>query len=322
MTLLAVDRLSITFGTPANPLPIVRDVSFELARGGTLGIVGESGSGKSMTALSLIGLLPDAARVGGSILFDGTELANATEATWLPLRGWRIGFVFQEPMTSLNPVHTIGRQIAESLILHGLKNANAARAEALRLLDRVRLPRAAERLDAYPHELSGGQRQRVMIAIAIACNPALLIADEPTSALDVTVQRQIVALLQELQTETGMGLIVISHDLGVIADLADRSIVLYGGRIMEEGPTRGLFATQGHPYTRGLIAARPGRHLGKGARLPAIPGNVPAAADFAPGCPFFGRCSIGREDVCRDVPPPPVAFGQTVARCYFTGGRT
>jgi peptide/nickel transport system ATP-binding protein len=318
MTLLSVDRLTIAFGPAAASVPIVREVSFDLAAGDTLGIVGESGSGKSMTALSLIGLLPETARVGGHIRFEGADMARASERDWLALRGRRIGFVFQEPMTSLNPVHTIGRQIAEGLRLHGLKDAAAARSEALRLLDRVRLPRAAERLDAFPHELSGGQRQRVMIAIAIACNPALVIADEPTSALDVTVQRQIVALLKEVQAETGMGLIVISHDLGVIADLADRSLVLYGGRVMEEGPTLSLFRDAAHPYTRGLIAARPGRHMEKGARLPAIRGNVPAAADFAPGCPFYGRCDFG-VDMCRDTLPPPVVRPSSVARCHFAG---
>jgi peptide/nickel transport system ATP-binding protein len=316
LSLLTVETLSIGFGTPAAPVRIVRDVSFALAAGGTLGIVGESGSGKSMTALALIGLLPESARVTGRMLFEGNDLTNATERDWVKLRGRRIAFVFQEPMTSLNPVHTIGAQVAEPLLVHGLMDKRAARAEALRLLERVGIPRARERLDAYPHELSGGQRQRVMIAMALACRPSLLIADEPTSALDVTVQKQIIGLLKDLQTEFGMALIVISHDLGVIADLADRSIVLYGGQIMEEGPTMDLFRHHAHPYSQGLMAARPGSHLGKGKRLAAIPGNVPAPTDLPAGCPFYGRCPRGR-DICRTDAPPIVVTGRTLSRCFF-----
>jgi len=318
LTLLTVNNLSISFGTPAVPLRIVRDVSFALSAGGTLGIVGESGSGKSMTALAMIGLLPESARVTGRMVFEGADLAAARERDWVRLRGRKIAFVFQEPMTSLNPVHTIGAQVAEPLLVHGLMDKRAARAEALRLLERVGIPRARERLDAYPHELSGGQRQRVMIAMALACRPSLLIADEPTSALDVTVQKQIIGLLKELQAEFGMALIVISHDLGVIADLAERSIVLYGGQIMEEGPTLDLFRHHAHPYSQGLMAARPGSHIGKGRRLAAIPGNVPAPGDLAPGCPFYGRCALG-EETCRTKPPPIVATGRTLSRCFFPG---
>ncbi len=318
MTLLAVDGLSISFGAPKAPVKIVRDVAFALDAGSTLGIVGESGSGKSMTALALIGLLPESAGVSGRILFEGTDLAKASERDWVRLRGRRIAFVFQEPMTSLNPVHTIGAQVAEPLLVHGLMDARSARAEALRLLERVGIPRARERLDAFPHELSGGQRQRVMIAMALACRPALLIADEPTSALDVTVQQQIISLLKELQAEFGMGLIIISHDLGVIADLAERSLVMYGGQIMEEGPTRALFRHHAHPYSQGLMAARPGSHTGKGQRLAAIPGNVPAPADLVPGCPFYGRCPRG-QDQCRNNAPPAIATGATRSRCFFPG---
>jgi len=319
VTLLQVEHLSIGFGAVGAPVPVVRDVSFTLERGGTLGIVGESGSGKSMTALSLIGLLPEAARIGGRLLFEGRDLAAADEREWVTLRGRKIAFVFQEPMTSLNPVQTIGRQVAEGLRVHGLMRAAAARAEALRLLDRVGIARAKERLDAFPHELSGGQRQRVMIAMALACRPSLLIADEPTSALDVTVQKQIIGLLKTLQADFGMGLIVISHDLGVIADLAERSLVMYGGRVMEEGPTTALFHHAAHPYTRGLLAARPGSHAVKGGRLAAIPGNVPEPTDLPPGCPFHGRCASGT-DRCRTEVPPVVATGDTLSRCFFPTG--
>jgi peptide/nickel transport system ATP-binding protein len=318
--LVVVDRLAIAFDDRVQPIEAVRDVSFTLASGDTLGIVGESGSGKSMTARALIGLLPEGAQVSGTIAFDGQTLRAASERDWQGLRGRRIGMVFQEPMTALNPTSRVGDQIAEGLILHGVMTARAARAEALRLMERVGIARARERIGAYPHELSGGQRQRVMIAMALACKPSLLIADEPTSALDVTIQAQIVALLAELRAEYGLTLIVISHDLGVIADLAERTLVLYGGRVMEEGSTAALFRAPAHPYTRGLLAARPGRHRQKGEHLDAIPGNVPSAADFPPGCPFYGRCPEATERCRLDVPPP-VACGDTVARCWFPRGR-
>ena len=318
--LVAVDRLAVSFGDRSRPLAAVREVSFRLAPGGTLGIVGESGSGKSMTARALIGLLPEAARVSGSVVFDGRDLLSYRERDWEAVRGRQIGMVFQEPMTALNPAHRIGHQIAEGLIHHRLLDRRAARAEALRLIERVGIARARERIDAFPHELSGGQRQRVMIAMALACKPSLLIADEPTSALDVTIQAQIVELLSELRAEYGLALIVISHDLGVIADLTERTLIVYGGRVMEEGGTATLFRTPAHPYTRGLLAARPGRHKAKGEHLDAIPGNVPAIADVPPGCPFFGRCSDGT-DRCRLEVPPPVAVGESLARCWFPRGQ-
>ncbi|MDR3496137.1 MAG: ABC transporter ATP-binding protein [Ancalomicrobiaceae bacterium] len=318
--LVAVDRLTVAFDDRRLPVEVVRDVSFTLAPGGTLGIVGESGSGKSMTARALIGLLPESARLSGSLAFDGRDLVSARERDWEGLRGRQIGMVFQEPMTALNPAHRVGDQIAEGLVLHGLMDRRSARAEALRLIERVGIARARERIGAFPHELSGGQRQRVMIAMALACKPSLLIADEPTSALDVTIQAQIVELIAELKAEYGLALIVISHDLGVIADLAERTLVLYGGRVMEEGETAALFRAPAHPYTRGLLAARPGRHKPKGEHLDAIPGNVPSAADFPPGCPFFGRCGDGTER-CRLEVPPPVTVGDTIARCWFPRAR-
>ncbi|MEJ1159891.1 ABC transporter ATP-binding protein [Prosthecomicrobium sp. N25] len=316
--LLRVSDLTVALDLPAGPARVVRDLSFALDAGESLAIVGESGSGKSMTALALIGLLPSVARVSGSIRFEGRELVGAPEAALTALRGARIGMVFQEPMTSLNPVHRIGDQVAEPLLVHGRTDRAAARAEALRLLERVGIARARERLDAYPHELSGGQRQRVMIAIALACRPALLVADEPTSALDVTVQAALIDLLKDLARDFGMALVVISHDLAVVAGLAARSMVMYGGVAMEEGPTRDLFRAPRHPYTIGLVAASPSRRALPG-RLAAIPGTVPSADRLPAGCPFFGRCPRGTA-ICRDVPPPAIRQGERVARCHHLEG--
>ena len=292
----------------------VRGVSFAIPPGGRMGLVGESGSGKSMTALALMGLTPSAMALTGSIRFEGRELLPHDEAVMTQLRGSRIAMIFQEPMTALNPVHRIGRQIAEGLMLHEGFDEAAGLAEAVRLLDRVGIQNARERLSAYPHEMSGGQRQRVMIAVALACRPELLIADEPTSALDVTVQAQLLELIRDIVAERNMALIVISHDLGVVAQLAERTLVLYGGAVMEEGPTRALFTHPVHPYTRGLIAALPGRGRGR-RRLVAIPGSVPPPHLLASGCPFHGRCRYG-DDVCRDVAPGPVVAGETLVRCY------
>lgn len=313
--LLDVRSLSISVVLPTGPARVVRDVSFALRPGEKLGIVGESGSGKSMTALALMGLLPAAARASGRILFEGRDLLALPEAELVRLRGARVAMVFQEPMTSLNPVHRIGDQVAEPLLEHGRMEGRTARAEALRLLERVGIPRARERLDAYPHELSGGQRQRVMIAMALACRPALLVADEPTSALDVTVQAALIRLLDELAREFGMALVVISHDLAVIAELTDRSVVLYGGAVMEAGPTRSLFRDAVHPYTRGLVAASPSRGIPKTRRLAAIPGSVPPPDRLPAGCPFFGRCPRGTP-TCAETAPPRVDGPTTSAYCH------
>jgi peptide/nickel transport system ATP-binding protein len=223
--------------------------------------------------------------------------------------------VFQEPMTALNPLHTVGRQIAEPLRLHKGLSGAAARAEALRLLQRVRLPQAAQRLDAYPHQMSGGQRQRVVIAIALACGPDLLIADEPTTALDVTIQREVLDLIRELVREDGMGLVLISHDLGVMADTVDQLLVMYAGTVVESGPTAAIFERLAHPYTRGLFAARPRLGLARGTRLATIPGRVPELADMPHGCPFAERCERV-VDACRAAAPPAVAVGPGhAARC-------
>ncbi len=315
MALLEVKDLRVTLQTAQGALDALRGVSFVLERGQTLGLIGESGCGKSITALALMGLLPDGASVSGSICLNGTELTTLDEPSLCRLRGHQMGMVFQEPMTALNPLHTVGRQIAEPLRLHKKLSANAARAEALRLLERVQLPQAAQRLDAYPHQLSGGQRQRVVIAIALACGPQLLIADEPTTALDVTIQREVLQLIQELVREDGMGLVLISHDLGVMAHSVQRLLVMYGGTVVESGPTASVFERLAHPYTRGLFAARPRLGLARGTRLATIPGRVPTLAEMPAGCPFAQRCERVVDD-CRRAPPPPVAVGTDhEARC-------
>ena len=316
--LLKVEQLTIGFGRKEAPIRVVRGLSFALGKGETLGIVGESGSGKTITALSLMGLQASAAHVSGSIQLAGEELLPHREARMTTIRGKTVAMIFQEPMTALNPVHRIGDQIAEGLILHEGFQEAAALSEAVRLLERVGIAQARQRLAAYPHELSGGQRQRVMIAIALACRPELLIADEPTSALDVTVQAQLLDLIRDIVTETGMALIVISHDLGVVTELAARTVVLYGGAVMEEGATAQIFRAPAHPYTQGLVNAIPGRGA-RGRRLTAIPGTVPPPHLLAAGCPFHGRCPLG-DETCRMVVPPPVRVGASIVRCHKSGG--
>ncbi len=313
--LLQVDDLTVTLPTAQGRHAALHDVSFSLERGATFGLVGESGCGKSMTALALMGLLPEGAQVTGSIRLEGRDLTSLDDAAYAALRGDRLGMVFQEPMTALNPVHRVGDQIAESLRLHKRLDRTAARAEALRLLERVRLPRARERLDAWPHELSGGQRQRIVIAIALACGPDLLIADEPTTALDATLQREVLDLLDELRRQAGMALLLISHNLDVMAATVDTLAVMYGGRIVEQGPTREVFERRTHPYTRGLFAARPRLGLARGTRLTTIPGRVPALHEMPTGCAFAARCTLAT-DACRAAPPPAQAVNpQHAVRC-------
>ena len=322
VSLLDVDDLRVTLATARGPALALRGVSFTLERGQTLGLIGESGCGKSLTALAVMGLLPEGARVQGRIRFDGRELTTLDDDALCRLRGRHMAMVFQDPMTALNPLHTIGRQIAEPLRLHLGLSAAAARAQALRLLDRVQLPQAAQRLDSYPHQLSGGQRQRVVIAIALACGPALLVADEPTTALDVTLQREVLQLLAALVHEEGMALLLISHDLGVMADRVQRLLVMYGGTVIEDGAAGDVLRRAAHPYTRGLIAARPrlgqGRSRGVAGRLATIPGRVPELADLPPGCAFADRCHLV-VDACRATPPPAVMLGPGHhARCLRT----
>ncbi len=313
--LLEVNGLSVRLQTQRGLALAVRNMSFSLERGETLGLVGESGCGKSMTAMSLMGLLPDNAQVNGSVRFDGEELVGMKENDLCRLRGNRIGMIFQEPMTALNPVHSIGHQVAEPLRLHRGMNAADARKQAVSLLDRVGIPDAGRRIDAYPHQFSGGQRQRVTIAMALACEPDLLIADEPTTALDVTIQQQILDLIGELVAERGMALILISHDLGVIAQNVARMLVMYGGSVVESGSTESVFAHMAHPYTRGLFAARPRLDAGKGQRLATIPGTVAELVDLPPGCPFAGRCRFTIPQCFSVVPPPVLVEPGHQARC-------
>jgi peptide/nickel transport system ATP-binding protein len=323
MALLEVNNLSVRLQTLRGPADAVRDVSFTLERGGTLGLVGESGCGKSLTVLSLLGLLPESAHLSGSIRFDGHELVGADEPTLCSLRGNRIGMIFQEPMTALNPVHTIGHQVAEPLRLHRGFSARQARAQVLALLDRVGIPDPAKRIHAYPHQFSGGQRQRITIAMALACGPDLLIADEPTTALDVSVQQQILNLIHDLVAERHMALLLISHDLGVIARNVARMLVMYGGSVVESGATQAVFAYRAHPYTQGLFAARPrlGSRdaVGRAPRLATIAGTVPELADLSSGCPFFGRCPVGIDDCTRQMPPAIRLSDEHMARCIRLG---
>ena len=309
MPLLQADQLRVDLRTHRGSATAVRGVSFALERGDTVGLIGESGCGKSMTALALMGLLPDNARVHGSLKLDGQELVGLPDRDWRRLRGNRIAMIFQEPMTALNPVHRVGAQIAEPLMLHKGLAARAARQRAVELMARVGIPEPARRADSFPHQFSGGQRQRIMIAMALACEPDVLIADEPTTALDVTVQQQILTLIRELVAERGMALVLISHDLGLIAQNVRRMLVMYGGAVVESGPADAVFRQPAHPYTRGLLAARPNLaqrlRAHRSDRLPTIAGTVPELFALPPGCPFAGRCPF-TEHACWSEAPPRV----------------
>jgi len=288
--LLRIRNLRVSFDNDTHLIPVLHGVDLTLHRGETLGIVGESGCGKSVTWMAVMQLLGKRAKIDGEISLCGENIANVPEKTMTGIRGSRIAMIFQDPSSSLNPVKTVGKQLMETVTLHqGLKGAQA-RAEAIRLLERVRIPSAEQRMRAWPHELSGGMNQRVMIAMALAGKPELLVADEPTTALDVTIQAQILDLLQELQQETGMGLVVISHDLGVIAQVCDRVMVMYAGRAVEKAKSDTLFDTAVHPYTQGLIGALPDLE-GPIKRLVAIPGSVPSPLAMPAGCSFAPRCS-------------------------------
>jgi len=301
--LLAVQDLRVALQTAHGHVDALRGVSFVMQRGESLGLIGESGCGKSLTALAIMGLLPERSQVNGSVQLNGTELTQLSDAALCKVRGARMAMIFQEPMTALNPLHPIWKQIAEPLQLHQGMNLTAAKARALELLERVQLPRAKERLDAYPHQLSGGQRQRVMISIALACQPDLLIADEPTTSLDVTVQKEVLSLIRQLVTEDGMGLLLISHDLGLMRDQVDRVMVMYGGTVVESASTPDLFQTRAHPYTQGLFAARPQLGLKRGTRLQTIAGNVPEIFNWPQGCAFADRCPHAEASCRMKVPP-------------------
>ena len=318
MTILEVRDLVTRFDTMAGKVTAVDRVSFAVEAGETLAIVGESGCGKSVTALSIMQLLPGPpfSEIVGSVRLDGRELVGLPPSEMEKIRGRDVAMIFQEPLTSLNPVFTVGDQIAEAIQTHTDLSRRAAYARALELLDLVRIPDAARRVHEYPHRLSGGMRQRVMIAMAIACSPRLLIADEPTTALDVTVQAQVLDLLRDLQRQLGMAMILITHDLGVVAQMARRVVVMYAGRVVEESPIRPLFRDPIHPYAQGLLQASPHRAVIGGGRLLEIPGVVPGLANMPRGCAFAPRCPRAI-DHCGTAPPPLVSHGEgRRAACY------
>jgi peptide/nickel transport system ATP-binding protein len=319
-TVLEVKNLQTVFFTNSGLFKAVDDVSFTVRRGETLAIVGESGCGKSVTALSVMRLVPDPPGrvVGGSVTLEGTDLLELDEAEMRDIRGNRISMIFQEPMTSLNPVMRIGDQIVEVVRLHREITAKDAWKQAVEMLRLVRIPEPERRALEYPHQLSGGMRQRAMIAMALACRPALLIADEPTTALDVTIQAQILALMVDLQQRLGTGLILITHDLGVVAQTAQRVIVMYAGKKVEEANVEALFENPRHPYTRGLMASMPEviTHETKAdARLTEIPGMVPSLTNLPPGCAFAPRCKLAIER-CRTEYPPLQDFDGHLAACW------
>ena len=318
---LDVKGLRTVFFTNSGLFKAVDDVSFSVRRGETLAIVGESGCGKSVTALSVMRLVPDPPGriVGGSIMLEGIDLLSLDESEMRAIRGNRISMIFQEPMTSLNPVMRIGDQITEAVRLHRQMSRKEATAKAVEMLRLVKIPEAERRAQEYPHQLSGGMRQRAMIAMALACRPALLIADEPTTALDVTIQAQILALILELQKELGMGLVLITHDLGVVAQTAQRVIVMYAGRKVEEADVETLFASPRHPYTRGLMASipsLPSLSTNADAPLVEIPGMVPSLTNLPKGCAFAPRCGLAMAR-CREEYPPLQTWGENhLAACW------
>ncbi|MEO5338407.1 MAG: ABC transporter ATP-binding protein [Magnetospirillum sp. WYHS-4] len=300
---LSIVDLTVAFPTAAGPAKAADGLSFDLRPGCTTALVGESGCGKSVTALALMGLVPPPGRLtGGSIRFAGRDLTNLTEREWRKLRGAGLAMVFQEPLSALNPVMTIGDQVAEAFRLHARSGGHTAWAETVAMLGRVGIPDPAARAKAYPHQLSGGMRQRAMLAMALVCRPAVLLADEPTTALDVTVQAQIIALMQDMQQELGTAILFISHDLGAVSAIADDVLVMYAGRIVERAPAGRLFAHPLHPYTRGLLDTLPGQAPRHG-RLPSLDGAVPDLARLPEGCRFSDRCPLA-DAVCRDDEPP------------------
>ena len=315
--LLHVAGLQTVFHTDEGEVRAVDDVSFEVGRGETLALVGESGCGKSVTALSILGLVPSPPGeiVAGSILVEGEELVGASEERLREVRGNDVAMIFQEPMTSLNPVYTVGDQIAEAVELHQGLDPEAARARTIEMLATVGIPSPELRVDEYPHQLSGGMRQRVMIAMALSCDPKLLIADEPTTALDVTIQAQILELLRRLQAEFGMSILLITHDLGVVAEMAHRVVVMYGGKVVEEAAVEALFDAPGHPYTAGLFHSLPA--VGEeGEPLVPIEGAVPDPRDLPDGCAFHPRCPLAFER-CRVEGPRLVARAGRRSACWY-----
>ncbi|OLT03772.1 dipeptide/oligopeptide/nickel ABC transporter ATP-binding protein [Pseudonocardia sp. CNS-004] len=315
---LEVDGLTVGFPTDDGLVQAVRGVSYQLRRGEVLGIVGESGSGKSVTSMAVMGLLPGSARITGSVRFGGKELVGAPDAELSKIRGRRIAMIFQDPMTSLNPVYTVGYQIAEAVRAHHDVGKDAAMARAAELLEIVRIPNAKARLASYPHELSGGMRQRVVIAIAMANDPDVIIADEPTTALDVTVQAQILDALDTAREETGAAMVLITHDLGVIAGRADRVLVMYAGKLVESGSAEDVFYTPRMPYSLGLLGSLP-RLDRPSERLTPIPGAPPSLVNMPPGCPFTPRCPLAREACDAEEPAlAPTTGPDHSAACHFS----
>jgi oligopeptide/dipeptide ABC transporter ATP-binding protein len=316
--LLAVEDLVTAFDTEQGRIRAVDGVSFRVGRGRTVGIVGESGCGKTVTALSIVRLLPrPAARIlSGSVMFEGEDLVEAPLERLHQVRGNRISMIFQEPMTALNPVHRIGRQITEGLRLHRSLSDTEALGMARDMLERVGIPSPEVRLTEYPHQLSGGMRQRVMIAMALICEPALIIADEPTTALDVTIQAQILELLQKMQNESGTSIILITHDLGVIAETCDDVVVMYAGRVAEQGPVAEVFARPLHPYTRGLLESIPRLSTPRKTRLKTIEGMVPALSDMPDGCRFNNRCPFADRQCAAHYPTMTSAATEHLVACH------
>lgn len=316
--ILKVEGLKTSFMTSSGEVQAVRGVSFGVRKGEILGIVGESGSGKSVTSMTILRLLADTARIKeGAIRFEGQDLTKVSEKEMRAIRGQKIAMIFQDPMSSLNPLVPVGKQVAEIMKIHHPEmKPEQLKQRTLELFEQVRIPEAAKRLRSYPHEFSGGMRQRVMIAMALANRPDLLIADEPTTALDVTIQDQILKQLRSLQREYGTSIIFITHDLGVVAELCDRVVVMYGGLIMEEAPIEEIFANPLHPYTMGLLASIPGVHKDKSERLQSIAGSPPDMTSPPAGCPFAPRCPYAR-NICAAECPPYVQAGGHRAMCWL-----
>ena len=317
---LEVSGLTTVFHTRTGTVRAVQDVSFNVEPGETLAIVGESGCGKTMTALSLMRLIPSPPGqiTAGSVKVAGTDLLKLDEASMRKMRGSRIAMIFQEPMTALNPLLTVGRQIAEMVSLHENVSRRAASARAVEMLHHVRIPAPERRAREYPHQMSGGMRQRAMIAMALACRPKVLIADEPTTALDVTIQAQVLDLIDDLRKELGTAVVLITHDLGVVAETADRMIVMYAGRKVEEGVTKDLFADPRHPYLQGLLASIPRFGAGEGTRLREIPGIVPALSNLPQGCAFAPRCPAAIAKCEQAIPPLETKLPGHAAACWVT----
>jgi oligopeptide/dipeptide ABC transporter ATP-binding protein len=315
---LEVEDLSVTFPTDDGKVQAVRGVSFELEPGEVLGIVGESGSGKSVTSLALLGLLPKTAVINGSVRFRGRELIGRSEKELMPVRGGSIAMIFQDPLSALNPVYTVGWQISEALMAHQDLSKEESWERSIELLDVVGIPRASERISSYPHEFSGGMRQRVVIAIAIANDPDVIIADEPTTALDVTVQAQVLEALKMAQQRTHAAIILITHDLGVVAGMADRVMVMYAGKTVELAKAEDLYYSPRMPYTQGLLGSLPRLDISGQEKLRPIPGSPPSLLNLPPGCPFVKRCPMARQ-LCIDEEPAlrPVAGADHLSACHF-----